>query len=74
MNTTCKSCGAEIFFIKTKSGRFAPVDADITVSTGKELLYVDEIIGFKMIPEGFKGHKSHFATCPNAVDFRKGKK
>ena len=43
---TCRSCGARIAWLRTTSGRLAPVNAD-----------------------GI----SHFATCPQAEDWRKRK-
>lgn len=69
--TRCKSCGAEIFFAKTKAGKFIPCDYDITESDGNDILYVDDIVGFKKLPVGRKGYLSHFATCPEAKKFRR---
>jgi hypothetical protein len=60
MLTNCQSCGASIDFIVSEKGRRVPVDAKpLTVFT----------------PDGraVKGYQSHFATCPQAAEWR-GKK
>jgi len=56
----CRACGTAILFVATRDGKKAPVDADVTVV---------------MTPAGdaVRGHRSHFATCPKAADFRKGR-
>jgi ketosteroid isomerase-like protein len=59
--TTCKSCSAEIIWIKTKAGKSAPIDAKaikVFVKSGDG--WILEV-----------GHQSHFATCPNADQHRK---
>jgi hypothetical protein len=53
MNTipdTCRSCGREIVWLKTKAGKDMPTDAE-TVGPGDEVF------------DG-RRHMSHFATCP----------
>ena len=57
--TECRSCGAEIVFLKTQRGSHIPVDAE-TVTEGDELFD----------PKG--SHASHFATCDDPGRFRKG--
>lgn len=51
----CRSCGAEIWFVKTKKDKWLPVDAD----PGEVKEYVRETM------------KCHFDTCPDADKFRK---
>lgn len=54
----CRKCGAEIVFIKTvPGGKLMPCDVKIEKIMTKE--------GRLAV-----GHKSHFATCPYADDFR----
>jgi hypothetical protein len=56
----CKSCNAEIAWVKSAGGKMMPVDKNrVTVIT----------------PEGnlITGGLSHFATCPNAAQHRKPK-
>lgn len=77
----CKSCGAEIIWIKMKSGRAMPCDPDpVHFSIDKEhhrgnvvLVTPDGMTGrFTEDPSSDKiGYISHFATCPNANQHRK---
>ena len=57
-SVVCKKCGIYIEFIKTARGKFMPVDP-------KLITVVDQ--------QGntHKGYIPHWATCPNADDFRK---
>jgi hypothetical protein len=56
----CRSCRAQIIWFKTAAGKNMPVDAD-TVKPEDTEYDPDE------------GHKSHFATCPNADQHRRRK-
>lgn len=77
----CRSCGADIKFIKLKSGKWNPCDTQkrtvIIRDEGPEVLISEdgEIIKgrFASIEDGANavGYISHFATCPNADKFRK---
>lgn len=71
--TKCKACGADIFFITNRNGKYMPLNADVEVSDGTKLLWQDEITEFKKLAPGQKGYSSHFSTCPEAQSFRKGK-
>jgi len=55
----CKSCKAKIFFIETSKGKQMPIDADPDEKGNIEI-------------DGLK-YRSHFATCPQAKEWRKGK-
>ena len=60
MNRTtvqCKACGALMVFLSTRSGKKMPVDASSIEA--HELMF------------DHTKHKSHFATCPEAEQFRK---
>ena len=57
---TCRSCGAEIVWLQTNSGKRIPVDAETCPDGEAERLYQPE-----------HGHVSHFATCPQAGKWRK---
>lgn len=61
MSTECRSCGAIIVWMKTKSGKNMPVDYSSVPPDDP----------FVFDPE--RGHISHFATCPNANKHRKPK-
>ena len=79
----CKSCGKEIRWVKTFSGKTMPVDAekvffyagdgkDIFVTTNGAVIHgtrVDKYDGAARV-----GFISHFATCPDADSYRKGQK
>lgn len=56
----CRSCGAEIFWMKTKSGKNMPVDFDDELTREKEF-DADRM-------------QSHFATCSEADKHRKSHK
>ena len=53
----CKSCGADIVFLRTKKGSQMPVDAGTVEHDDYQFDY--------------KKHTSHFSTCPNADKHRK---
>ena len=58
MEKICKKCKAKIRWIRTEKGKWMPVDPkEITIIT---------IEG-----ETKKGYIPHWATCPNADEFRK---
>lgn len=61
MEKECKKCKAKIRWLKTKKGKWMPVDTDlITIIT--------------MEGETIKGYIPHWASCPNAEEFRKTKR
>lgn len=62
---TCRSCGAEILWVRTSKGRKMPLDAE----PSKRVL-VAEIEGMRVgqIRDTFT---PHWATCPNADEHRK---
>ena len=60
---TCKSCGAEIEWIKTPNGKKCPIDAK-----AKKVWVLDKLLNNWFLCDG---HESHFATCPNADMHRK---
>jgi hypothetical protein len=57
--THCRSCGAEIVWLRTKAGRLIPVNAATALETDTEFDH--------------NRHVSHFATCPQANKWRKPK-
>jgi hypothetical protein len=66
----CRSCGAQIFWVKTSNGKNAPIDAE-PVPDGN--IIVDEHGHGAVIPKAMpiepdiKRYKNHFATCPDAA-------
>lgn len=74
----CKSCGAEIKWILTHSGKKMPVDKRPvpyrTDPSGSLLLVTMNGVverGTLDLDSGQAGYVSHFATCPNANEHRK---
>lgn len=55
----CKSCGKEIVFLRTDTGKAIPVDKE-TADAADEYFDRDR-------------HVTHFRTCPEASKFRRGK-
>ena len=72
---SCRSCGAEILWVKMESGKNMPVDAD-PVDDGNLLVDWNALLAH-VIPKGadYSGlrFKSHFSTCQNAKQHRKPK-
>ena len=54
----CRSCGAEIVWVKTLQGKNMPIDAETDDGSG---LFDHNV------------HVSHFATCPDAPSWRRDK-
>ena len=70
----CKSCGALIFFARTGYGKLMPIEAqpcpegNVVIEEGMAMVIRDGIDLFEDRPR----YKSHFATCPNAAQHRRG--
>lgn len=73
---TCKSCGADIIWVRFGTGKTMPVDfapsadGNISIATKDGLALV---ISERHRTPDMKLHKSHFATCPNAKQHRRPK-
>ena len=73
----CRSCRAEIKFIKLKSGKLIPVNSvkkRIIKGEGNVRIVTEsgDIVSGRYDPEGdIVGYVSHFATCPNASKHRR---
>lgn len=72
--TTCRSCGASLFWATTERGKKMPVDA---VPNPSGNVAVREINGsvFATVDDNRQGslwgrYTSHFATCPDANTWR----
>lgn len=75
----CKSCGAQIDWVKVKNtGRMMPVDldtvnyedaenGDLLITDNGEIVRVNEL---QEMPNTY-GRVSHFSTCPQADVWRK---
>ena len=74
----CRSCGKEILFIDTPRGKKIPVDADSLgtfyphLDAGKRVVTAGgEVFTIKKGGAAVYGYESHFASCPQANDWRK---
>lgn len=65
--SACRTCGASILFMRTREGRTIPVNED-SVNDESVSVSEDGILIFNP-----KTMTSHFATCPDAQKWRKGK-
>lgn len=73
----CKSCGAEIIWIKTAAGKSMPCDAKkisfrVDLQGDLVLLCPNGRVARGVFDPGSDkiGYTSHFATCPNATRHR----
>jgi len=57
----CKACGAPIYFIRTKLGRLMPCDVKSEKAT----------VNVTLSDGTLKAVVPHFATCPEASQFKK---
>jgi hypothetical protein len=82
----CKSCGADIKYIKSESGKYIPCDIELKPyfeDEGKQLIVMElgkVLTGLFVEPNHMKpynnykyAYQSHFDTCPNAAAHRKTK-
>lgn len=78
---TCRSCRAPIMWVTLPSGKAMPVDAAPSddgnvamLSAGNAIiLTAGELSEERSMPEPLrrKLYRSHFATCPDAAQFRR---
>ena len=78
----CKGCGAEIDWILTRDGKNMPVDPEpvfVAVGDGRDVFVTDygEVIRGREVPyntgDAEAAFISHWATCPVAGSFRRGR-
>ena len=74
----CRSCHADIIFIKSRKGKLIPVNAEQVrfspVNGGKDRIVKGngEVVAGEVRNDGEEvGWISHFSTCPNAGEWRK---
>ena len=68
----CKRCGAPIFWAPTKNGKDMPVDEAPDRARGNLVLENGTVrVAAESDDDAFFRYTSHFATCPNANEFRK---
>lgn len=72
----CRSCNAPVRWVSTALGKRMPIDA---VPTDAGTIVVDAGVATVVAPEDLfdtrqPRYTSHFATCPQAAEWRKGKR
>lgn len=77
----CRSCGAQIYFIRTPAGKLTPVDAEQRLYrrniSGRDrvITWEGDVISCDLDVEPADadgiGYISHFATCPAAAAYRR---
>lgn len=73
MSALCNSCGADIFWVRTKNGARMPLDAMPALDGNLELRGNVAVFVTPDANAVESRYKSHFATCPNASQHRKRK-
>lgn len=69
--STCRSCGAEILWSETMTGKKIPLDPE-QVLGGNIVLEAEGALARIVKPEpGVKRYRSHFASCPQAEQHRR---
>ena len=72
---TCRSCNAEITWVKMASGKSMPLDPEGEHLNGGDrpfTIFDSEGNSMKVEPgETVFGHLSHFSSCPNADKHRR---
>lgn len=78
----CKGCGRPVYWVKTKRGKVMPVNTLPArfwynpYGRYKLMTVTGEIVSCDLTGKGKEsgvGYTSHFATCPNAQDYRNRK-
>jgi len=71
--TTCKGCGASMFYVKTERGKYMPLNAEpdpkgnIVVFDGTARVFRPGLLFDTAEPR----YTSHYATCPKHQQFRR---
>lgn len=80
--SVCKSCGAQISWVKMKSGKWMPVETvtvpvlpgegkDTFITPAGEIITGKQYRKFEKNPNTVAGCVPHWATCPGAAGHRK---
>lgn len=69
--SSCRSCGARVIWTVTENGKRMPVD-EAPSADGRFVLELDghAVVAVYGAPAPWTGYASHFATCPNAGEWR----
>jgi hypothetical protein len=75
----CRACGAQILFVKMRSGKAMPCDTELKAfwqaehGSQKIVTPAGEVVSAELTGDGEPsyGYTSHFATCPGSAKFRR---
>ncbi|MCD8333762.1 MAG: hypothetical protein LUC35_00085 [Clostridiales bacterium] len=78
----CNSCGAQISWVKTKNGKWMPVETitvpvlpgegkDTFITNDGDIIHGKHYREFKKNPNTVAGYVPHWANCPGAARHRK---
>lgn len=70
LTAACRSCGAPVIWAITPAGKRMPLD-EATVTTGTRFVLPQRSQMCSPAQGDDPGHASHFATCPQADEWRK---
>lgn len=65
----CRGCGKRLFFVRDGNGRLQPLDAVAPVFTVER-----DMTGAPVAQRLLSAYVSHFATCPKADAFSRGRR
>jgi len=71
--TSCRSCGAEILWVKTTKDKNMPLDAEPSGAGEFALEWEGEQAIARKVGQGYTGDRytCHFVTCPDAKKWRR---
>jgi hypothetical protein len=69
--TKCRSCGAPIIWALTENDRRMPVDAEPDPAGNLMLVRRGTATYAKVVQPAKGNHRPHFATCPQASEWRR---
>lgn len=70
----CRSCGAPIQWAKTPSGKMMPVNRAQATDGNLNVIRTSDGLTVQPAEKGTGNAVSHYATCPNATQHRRGAK
>lgn len=69
--SACKACGAPVEWVHTEKGKAIPLDVGVVENGNLRLDGIGPRRVARYVAAGEGDRVTHFATCPNADEFRK---
>jgi hypothetical protein len=73
----CRSCGAALVWLETVHGKWLPLDVgpaddgNVVLSSAGKAMVLSPAAAEQARQTGAKRYRTHFASCPNAKDWRR---